>query len=188
MLVGSRHPTHPMMQLAQKRERDALELRLKGYTYAQISDAMGLSIEGARQAVIRALAEIKTDKAESAQEVREQEAARLDRMLQTLERMAEATDDASTLLAIQDRLLKVQDRRARLLGLDLQRVEVTGAGGGPIAITAIQRVIVDPTTQTIDVTPEIPSLPASTDAVRVDSDASSESCVDSIAYVRDSEG
>lgn len=156
-----------MMQLAQKRERDALELRLKGYTYAQISELMDISVEGARQAVIRAMAEIRTDKAETAQEVREQESARLDRMLRTLERMAEATEDASTLLAIQDRLIKVQDRRARLLGLDLQRLEVTGAGGGPIQIAAIQRTIVDPLATTIDVTPQAVALPQPDDSVRV---------------------
>ncbi len=35
-----------------------------------------------------------------------------------------------------DRLLRVAERRARLLGLDLDRVEVSGPGGGPIEVAA----------------------------------------------------
>ena len=138
------------MQLGEERKREALAMRLRGHNYAEIGDALGISAEGARLAVKRGMSEIRTESAETAIEVREQEAARLDRMLTTLERMAESTEDASTLLAIQDRLLKIQDRRARLLGLDLQRVEVTGANGGPIQIAAIQRVIVDPATTTLE--------------------------------------
>lgn len=143
--TGARRPNHALMHAAQARTTEALDLRLKGYSYPEIARAMSLSNEGARKAVLRGLEEMRTDRAETAPEVREQEAARLDRMLQRLERMAEEADDASTLLSVQDRMLRIQDRRARLLGLDLQRVEVTGANGGPIAIAAIHRVIVDPT-------------------------------------------
>lgn len=149
---GSRKASHPLMQLAEARSAEALDLRLKGYSYADIAARMGLSNEGARRAVQRGMAEVRSDIAETGAEVREQESARLDRMLQTLERMAEGTEDPSTLLAIQDRMLRIQDRRARLLGLDMQRLEVTGAGGGPIQIAQIQRVIVDAPTTTITAT------------------------------------
>lgn len=169
---GSRKASHPLMQLAEARSAEALDLRLKGYSYADIGQRMGLSNEGARRAVQRGMAEIRTEAAETAIEVREQEAARLDRMLQTLERMAEATEDPSTLLAIQDRLLKIQDRRARLLGLDLQRLEVTGAGGGPIQIAQIQRVIVDAPAMVTATVLDGHALPApSGDAVPRDADA-----------------
>lgn len=144
--TGARRPNHPLMHAAQARTTEALDLRLKGYTYPEIARAMSLSNEGARKAVLRGMEELRTERAETAPEVREQEAARLDRMLQRLEHMAEDADDASTLLAVQDRMLRIQDRRARLLGLDLQRVELTGAGGGPLAVAVVQRVIVDPTT------------------------------------------
>ena len=148
------------MQRAEARARDALALRLRGHTYADIGDQLGVTLEGARQAVQRGMAEIRTQTAETAVEVREQEAARLDRMLVRLERMADQADDATTALAIQDRLLKIQDRRARLLGLDLQRLELTGANGGPIAIAAIQRVIVDPRdAPVIDMQAQAPSPP-----------------------------
>jgi hypothetical protein len=148
------------MQRAEARARDALALRLRGHTYADIGDQLGVTLEGARQAVQRGMAEIRTQTAETAVEVREQEAARLDRMLVRLERMADQADDATTALAIQDRLLKIQDRRARLLGLDLQRLELTGANGGPIQIAAIQRVIVDPRDAPVTIDAEI-QAPAS---------------------------
>ena len=128
--MGAPRRTLARIQLADARKRDALELRLKGHDYVSIGTALGITAEGARVAVRRAMAEIRTEAAETAIEVREQEAARLDRML------------------------RVQDRRAKLLGLDLQRVELTGAGGGPIEIAAIQRVIVDPGHVVVDVTPQ----------------------------------
>ena len=187
-VIGSRRPGHVLMQQSEDFTSQALDLRLQGLTYERVAKRLGCSIEGARKAVMRGLERMRTETAEVAAEVRELERARLERIDESLSDMEARTEDESTRLAIIDRRLKVADRRARLLGLDLQRVEVTGAGGGPIAITAIQRVIVDPTTTTIDVTPEIPSLPASTDAVRVDADASAESRGDSMAYASDSEG
>jgi len=145
--TGNAKPTARRMQIAEARKRDALELRLRGHNYVEIGEALGVSSEGARYAVKKAMAEIRTEAAETAIEVREQEAARLDRMLLRLETLLEqSADDVTAALAIQDRMLRVQDRRAKLLGLDLQRVELTGAGGGPIEIAAIQRVIVDPAT------------------------------------------
>lgn len=143
------------MQLAETRKRDALELRLRGHSYMDIGEQLGITLEGARQCVKKALAEVREQAAESAIEVREQEAARLDRMLLRLETLLEqSADDVTAALAIQDRMLRVQDRRAKLLGLDLQRVELTGANGGAIQIAAIQRVIVDPGHVVVDVTPQ----------------------------------
>lgn len=174
------------MQIGEARARDALALRLKGYTYVDIGQALDISTEGARQAVQRAMAEVRTESAETAIEVREQEAARLDRMLLQLETLVARCDDDDRALAIQDRMLRIQDRRAKLLGLDLARLEVTGANGGPIQITGIQRVIVDPATTTIDVTPERPALaPPENDARVRDADASNESKADSGTYDAD---
>lgn len=161
------------MQIADDVASAALSLRLKGLSYPEIARQIGYTTEGARKAVIRGMEEARTERAETGAEVREQEAARLDRMLQTLERMAEATEDPSTLLAIQDRLLKIQDRRARLLGLDLQRLEVTGAGGGPIQIAQIQRVIVDAPAPVVATVLDAQALPApSEEPVVRDADAS----------------
>ena len=180
--MGAPRRTLARIQLADARKRDALELRLKGHDYVSIGTALGITAEGARVAVRRAMAEIRTEAAETAIEVREQEAARLDRMLLRLETLLEqSADDVTAALAIQDRMLRVQDRRAKLLGLDLQRVELTGANGGPIEIAAIQRVIVDPTTvdtgpildaETIEATPAaLPEKAMDADIVNNDTSA-----------------
>lgn len=173
-LTGANRPNSVQRQLGDTRERIALELRLRGYSYPAIAREMEMSTEGARKCVMRAMEEVRTQSQETALEVREQEAARLDRILVTLERLlerAEAADDVDNALAVQDRLLKVQERRARLLGLDLARVEVTGAGGGPIAIAAIQRVIVDPSRPVLE--------ELKRDEIVIVSDASEKQPVDS---------
>lgn len=152
------------MQASKALERDAMALRLRGHTYVEIGEACGVTAEGARRACQRAMAEIRTETAETAAEVREQEAARLDAVLVRLAELAEQSADESTALAVIDRLLRVQDRRAKLLGLDLQRTEITGPGGGPLQIATIQRVIVDaPTARVIDATPVQQALPAPTE-------------------------
>lgn len=154
------------MQVADDVASRALAMRLRGMSYPDIARVLDYTTEGARKAVIRGMAEARTERAETAAEVREQEAARLDRMLTKLADLLDDTDDPQTALAIQDRMLRVQDRRARLLGLDLQRVEVTGAHGGPIQIAAIQRVIVDPQQgPVVDVAPSTPSTPSMPPAV-----------------------
>lgn len=183
MVSGNRRPGAVAMMVAEDVARQALDLRLRGMSYPEIGKTIGYTTEGARKAVKRGLEEARTESAETALEVREQEAARLDRILVTLERLlerAEASDDVDNALAVQDRLLKVQERRARLLGLDLQRVEVTGANGGPIAIASIQRVIVDPSTTTLTASVEAKALdaPSESSVVR-DADVVEKVSVDS---------
>lgn len=154
------------MQRAVGVAEQAADLRLRGLTYERIGRQLNMTPEGARQAVLRGLDRIRGHTDELAVEVRAQEAARLDRICETLSRLADNAPDDATALAVVDRLLKVQDRRARLLGLDLQRVEVTGANGGPIQIAAIQRVIVDPQQgPVVDVAPSTPSTPSTPPAV-----------------------
>lgn len=166
MVGGNRRPGAVAMQVADDVASRALAMRLRGMSYPDIARVLDYTTEGARKAVIRGMAEARTERAETAAEVREQEAARLDRMLTRLADLLDDTDDPQTALAIQDRMLRVQDRRARLLGLDLQRLEVTGANGGPIQIAAIQRVIVDPQQgPVVDVAPSAPSTSSTPTAV-----------------------
>ena len=162
-----------MQQSAEFVER-ATDLRLRGLTYERIARQLDCSIEGARQAVLRGMERIRSNTEEMAIELRHQETARLDRISETLTGIAERATDESTALAVVDRLLRVQERRAKLLGLDLQRLEVTGAGGGPIQVAQIQRIIVDAPTTTITATVlDGHALPApSGDAVPRDDDAS----------------
>ncbi|OLT12278.1 hypothetical protein BJF78_24780 [Pseudonocardia sp. CNS-139] len=117
-----------------ERDAEACRLRSSGYTYAQIAAQIGYTdASNARRAVQRALAEVVQ---EPAQELIQLELDRLD----ALARQAHAVldrehlvasagrlvlgpdglplrDDMPVLAAV-DRLLRIQERRARLLGLD----------------------------------------------------------------------
>lgn len=116
-----------------RRDAEAAELRAQGYTYQQIADQLRYSDKGeAHHAVQRALQAIVKEPAEK---LRTLELARLDAMYEAAMRVLERKhvtvsngqvirldnepieDDTPVLQAI-DRLLKVQERRARLLGLD----------------------------------------------------------------------
>jgi hypothetical protein len=123
-----------------KRDADAARLRAEGKTYDQIAEALDFSDRSlARRSVERALAAVVR---EPADELRQLELIRLDALwveavkVMTTEhitvnngRVIEVDgvplkDDAPTLQAI-DRLLKIMERRAKLVGLDsATKVEV----------------------------------------------------------------
>ena len=113
MPKGARRETAKSMTLAKQREHDALELRTRGCTYDQISKALGMSLSGAADAVRRALEALKSETQEKAEEVRDLELRRLDKMLQIAEAAAEGGD-----LAAIDRVIRIQERRSKYLGLD----------------------------------------------------------------------
>jgi DNA-binding CsgD family transcriptional regulator len=109
--------------LAREREREALELRKTGMTREGIAEAMGLSVSGAFGAVSRALARLVTECTEGANELRRLEVERLDHMLAAI---SPAIDEGD--LAAIDRALRIQERRAKLLGLDSpsqQQLDIT---------------------------------------------------------------
>jgi len=100
---------------AKERQRQALELRKAGATYEDIASKLRYaSATGAHKAVVRAMQAIIE---EPAQEVRKIEIERLDRMLLSV--WGQVRD--GNLGAI-DRVLRIMERRARLLGLDAPTV------------------------------------------------------------------
>ena len=124
-------------------ERDAIacEMRTRGMTYQQIADTLHVTKSSAHKMVERTLAAIVQEPAEA---VRQLELDRLDAMytaaMEVLERQhftvsqgkvvdlggQPLEDDGPVLQAI-DRLLKIQERRARLLGLDsATKTEISG--------------------------------------------------------------
>lgn len=113
MPKGARRETAKSMTLAKQREKDALELRTRGFTYDRIAESLGISRAGAAECVRRALAALKVETEEKAEEVRDLELKRLDRMLE----IAQAAADQGELGAI-DRILRIQERRSKYLGLD----------------------------------------------------------------------
>lgn len=124
-----------------ERDARAVELRRRHLNYRQIARELDLSTSTAYEAVQRGLADTV---AETNDEVRRQELERLDDLARASLRVLSKThlvvsqgkvakhpetgevlvDDAPVLAAI-DRLLKIQERRAKLLGLDAPaKVEV----------------------------------------------------------------
>src|SRR5664280_3101378 len=93
-------------------ERKALELRRAGGTYEAIAERLGYQTRnGAHRAVARALAR---NPAADAAGVRELETERLDRLLVAVWPVAMKGDAKAV-----DQVLKIAERRARLLGLDV---------------------------------------------------------------------
>jgi hypothetical protein len=113
------------------RERQALELRKAGATYAQIAKQLGYANEGgAHKAVGRALNVAIKQRNIVAEDVRELELQRLDQMLLGL--WADAK--AGKWHAI-DRVLKIMERRSAYLGLDApKKTELSGPEGRPIEV------------------------------------------------------
>jgi hypothetical protein len=112
---------------AHDRHLRALELRKAGATYQAIAEQLGYAqAKGAYKAVTSAL---KLTLREPAEELRELEVARLDAMLLVLWRRVQAGDEKAV-----DRVLRIMERRARLLGLDApRRQELSGPDGKPLA-------------------------------------------------------
>jgi hypothetical protein len=107
----TRRPTSRNAALANK-ERQALELRMAGASFDQIAQKLGYSEKGAaHRAVTRAL--ISTVKP-AADELRELETARLDRLLLAFWPAALEGDEKAA-----DRVLRIMDQRAKLLGLNM---------------------------------------------------------------------
>ena len=125
-----------------ERDAEAARLRTRGWDYPRIAEHLGFAgRSGAYAAVQRAL---KLTVEEPAAEVRAMELERLDRLYEAAVGVLERhhvtvsqgrvvqldgeplPDDGPVLQAI-DRLLKIQERRARLLGLDAaQKMDVSG--------------------------------------------------------------
>lgn len=127
-----------------KPERDAqlLEMRKRGMSYRAIAAAAGLDVKNVHDAVKACMAAITE---EPAQEVRQLELERLDDMWMAVIKVLEAKhftvsqgrlvylgdeplEDDTPVLAAVDRLLRIQERRSKLLGLD-QPVKQEISGG-----------------------------------------------------------
>lgn len=138
-----------------RRRRRALQLRDHGFGYRVVADKLGVSIGQAWKDVEAALAEIRGECREQARETRELELGRLDRdwrknerVLRNLEkRMADADDETAaklgaTIARLRDSNRKIQERRARYLGLDAPtKAQLTGPNDGPVVVTTADDVL-----------------------------------------------
>ena len=100
---------------------DAVKYRRAGMTYKEIGKAMGYSAVRAHKVVTRELRKVKEELSEEVEAIKTIEAERLDVLLRV--QWANITDETKGGPAL-DRILRIMDRRAKLLGLDApQRVE-----------------------------------------------------------------
>lgn len=132
------HPT-PSAELLE-RERQALDLRRAGITYDVIASRLGYTNRSAaKKAVMRGIARTLQ---ESADELRTVEADRLDRMQAAAWTGAMRGDDKALVT-----VLKIMERRARLLGLDAPTsLEHAGPGGDPLTIEILAALVPTMTT------------------------------------------
>ena len=124
---GARQKATPKIIASAERVARALELRKAGNKFADIGKDLGITPQGAHKLVMEGL---RNTVAEPAQELRVLEFERLDHMLSAIWPKATEGD-----LQAQAGVLRLMERRARLLGIDAaQRAEVSGPDGGPVLV------------------------------------------------------
>lgn len=117
---------------AAEHEKAAFALRIAGATYAQIGAQLGVTRQAAYKMVARVLERTRNDADTGANELRRLETERLDALQVALWGLASKGDAGAI-----DRILKIMERRARLLGLDAPtRGDVT-SGGQPLTFRVV---------------------------------------------------
>jgi hypothetical protein len=119
-------------------QAQALELRRMGKGFEEIAQLIGVGKSQAHRYVVAGLAAARAQIVASADELKAEEISRLDGMLTALWPKARKGEVAAV-----DRVLKIGERRAKLLGIEAPvRIETTGKDGAPIAVTS--SVTLDP--------------------------------------------
>ena len=125
-MARNRNQTSPSTIDAKLRAAKALEMRMEGMKFDDIAAELGFSgRQGAYDAVSR---ELKAITREPAEEVLRLDLERLDKMWGIHYLNAQA-GDAMALSSC----MRIMERRARLLGLEVNKTEITGKDGSPIA-------------------------------------------------------
>ena len=107
-----------------ERRQKALELRKIGYDYKTIGKTLGVSSKTAFAYVQKCLEEIRANTHETAEDILELELKRLDVAQAALMPRVREGDPRAI-----DTLMRVQERRAKYLGLDAaNKLEITGKG------------------------------------------------------------
>lgn len=120
--MNANSETSPKAVLARQREDMAMTMRTAGFSYQHIADQLHITLEGARQAVLRRLKKLKRQTDEEAELQVALEAERQD----IAQRGIWPQVVAGHLDAI-DRFIKLSAARRELLGLDAPKaVDVTG--------------------------------------------------------------
>lgn len=124
----------PQRPRGRKLEQTVLQLRQRGYSYAEVAQACGCSVAGAHKACARAMARLEQQCDDEARDLRRLQLLRLEHALVQLAPQIEEGQ-----LGAIDRLVRVLERQARLLGLvspeqTKAKLDLQLAGGpGPAA-------------------------------------------------------
>lgn len=112
--------TSSRRSMARERETQAFELRKAGYSYSKIAECLpphpnGKSVtsQAVAKMITRVLARLAKLTEQNVDDVRRIELERLDVMLKGLWSKAEGGDESAV-----DRILKIMQRRAEMLGID----------------------------------------------------------------------
>jgi hypothetical protein len=110
MAARRKQKTSPTSIGIAERRKKALAMRLQRWGYTKIAEVLGISVSTAFEDVLTALKEIPKDEADR---LREAEKESLDGLEARLWRAVDAGDTSAA-----DKILRVKERRARMLGLD----------------------------------------------------------------------
>jgi AraC-like DNA-binding protein len=114
----------------EQRRAEVAKLRVKAWTLKEIADHFGVSIGLIHSDLVAVTARTKGQANEAIQIERAMSLARNDVATKAIMGSVETGDVAAI-----DRLVKLDDRRAKILGLDApQRGELSGPGGGPLEV------------------------------------------------------
>lgn len=121
-----RSTTEPRHIEASERACKALSLRLRGRSYRAIAQALDVSLSTAHSYVAQALASIRTQTAETAQQLRDLEMLKLDQLECKLWQAMKETSAADA-AKLANSIRSISESRRKLLGIDAPvRVETTG--------------------------------------------------------------
>lgn len=98
-----------------------MEMRIGGASARAIAEQLGITERGVRKAIRRAMDRIRSEGDENAEQYRDLQLERLDKML-----LAVWSDAIKGIYGAVDRVLKIEDRRSRLLGLDAPQRHMIG--------------------------------------------------------------
>lgn len=131
------------------RQNKALELRRMGLGYTAIAQQIGIGKSQAHRLVVAGLADAAAKVSASADELRTEDVDRLDALLGSIWSRARKGEVAAV-----DRVLKILERRAKLLGIEAPvRIEATGKDGAPIEVSSTTSI--DPSKLSIETLREL---------------------------------
>ena len=117
-------PTTKKRLTAAERREQALQRRIGGWTFQRIGDELGITRQSAHNLVITALKDLNEKVMESAAELQRLELERLDTMNNAIWGAVLKGDVGAI-----DRAIRIQARRAALLGLDApKKTDITSIG------------------------------------------------------------